>query len=403
MEETPGSGALLSRLNSCFSASPRKAKYAPRGLRAPRCPKPPSGAASRHRAPPVTPLPPLPRRSTPGRELTSVPAPARRLSGAARPCRPPATQAKPRARRAKAARSSPWHGLRDPSGGKGRKRCCPPPLSTAFPPSHGSSLRSRGAEPPPGAGGVGAVRERRSVPPPAKQRRGRKEPPAPILLGPPPLPHQVSPLRRTVLSSAATSVRWVSRSAAPPSAIFSPRQQRRQRQQGQERATLHAGSDADRETPSPPPPSQNPQGGDWGEPGEPPRRGAAWRSGGLSSHRLHGTRRRGRTGLVRPPLLLSVRSGAGRGCGTVSGNGLWGREVPRRVPWWGRPRLQRRAASAALPAQRPPARVGAARWPQVASPARPESGARCAGFKPAGRVRLCGGCRAGAAVGPGGC
>lgn len=46
--------------------------------------------------------------------------------------------------------------------------------------------------------------------PPASGPRGLRDP----------VPYQVSPFRSEVLSSVAMSERWVSRSAAPPSAIF---------------------------------------------------------------------------------------------------------------------------------------------------------------------------------------
>lgn len=107
----------------------------------------------------------------------------------------------------------------------------PPPTPFCHPPAPGGPRRTRGSSRPRERGGP---RGRRSVPPAGEPRRGwgsrpRRSARAPLPSLPPSQPHQVSPLRRAVLSSAATSVRWVSRSAAPPSAIFSPRQQRRQR------------------------------------------------------------------------------------------------------------------------------------------------------------------------------
>lgn len=212
MAETPGSRALSP--TPILLAQP---KQAPCGLRA-RHPGLPPGSAPRQ---PRRSLPALPRRA-----LTSVP-----------PRRPPAVPARPRPRRTQAA--APW--LAGAAGTERREArgtalppcpCHPPPLSRQ---------RGRDVKPPPGAGG-GVARGRRSVPPAAKRPRGRGHRPRRSARAPPLLPHQVSPLRRAVLSSAATSVRWVSRSAAPPSAIFSARQ--RQRRQEQERAALHAGSDA---------------------------------------------------------------------------------------------------------------------------------------------------------------
>lgn len=221
MEETPGSRALLPHLNS-----PRAAKTSP--LRAP---GPPSGPPPAARPEPLPP-PALP----PGADLGAAPRPP-----AARPGPGPA-----------------WQGPREPSGGKrgngtASLPCHPPPPS-------------RRATP-----GSGGARGRRSVPPTAKKPRGRGAPPVAGPPEPPPLlPHQVSPLRRAVLSSAATSVRCVSRSAAPPSAIFSARQRQRRQEQG--RAALHAGSDARGRRPRPRP-SQKPRGGDRNGPGgsAPPR------------------------------------------------------------------------------------------------------------------------------------
>lgn len=245
----------------------------------------------------------------------------------------------------------------------GGREWCFPPLPVTRLPLPGRPQRYAGAEPPPGG-----LRERRSVPPPPVPfgwAEGAAYPLSSPTL-PPPLPHQVSPLRRAVLSSAATSVRWVSRSAAPPSAIFSPRQQRRrrrrrQRQQGQERAALHAGSDAGRETPSPPSPF--PQSA-----GRGPR--VTWRAAAPPSGQevLPFSTRNGRA--CAPPRrggsLLRPVGDLGRPL-PFSDSGVWGRgTVSRqagssagvRVP------AAAQARCAAAPAgRRPPARVrGYLRW-----------------------------------------
>lgn len=91
-------------------------------------------------------------------------------------------------------------------------------------PHLGSSLCSNisGAAkiPLPGAVVAGPARTCHQRKTPARSSR-------PVLHQPPataatstPFPHQVSPFRSEVLSSVAMSDRWMSRSAAPPSAIF---------------------------------------------------------------------------------------------------------------------------------------------------------------------------------------
>lgn len=399
MEETPGSGALLSRLNSRFSASPRKAKQAPAGSG-------PLAVRGRHPGlPPGT----ARHRAAPRQSRRSLPSPAaRRPAGSWPRCLPPpgasaarrgpAGRQQPRPSREPAAPRRPDAPLtrhRDPSGGKGRTWCRPPPPTARLPPFPRHPPRSRGA-------GPGHPREReawgvrgkggRSLRQPSSAGGGRSRLRRPAR-APPRLPHQVSPLRRTVLSSAATSVRWVSRSAAPPSAIFSPR--RRQRRQGQERATLHAGSDAGWEPPSPPPPF--PQSAGRG------RRGARWAAappGGAEVSRL--TAGQGRAGTAGPhgaaaPSERSQRRRARLWDGVparVVGRG----GAPEGAAVGGSGTLRCSAAGAAASGP-----LGAARSPRVAWPARPEAAARCGGRRAAGRACPCRRCRAGAAAGPGGC
>lgn len=270
MEETPGSRALLPHLNT-----PRAAKTSP--LRAP---GPPSGPPPAARPEPLPP-PALP----PGADLGAAPPPAR-------------SPARPRPRLAGAA------GTERREAGERHCLAALSPAST-FPSSHSRERGGEGKEvgpsdsqEAPGAGGAARCRSARA---------------------PPLLPHQVSPLRRAVLSSAATSVRCVSRSAAPPSAIFSARQRQRRQEQG--RAALHAGSDARGRRPRPRP-SQKPRGGDRNGPGgsAPPRGWEVFRPAcpvpsspcGETGRRHFLQRRNGSAGIVRALVPRYQRSGSDR-------------------------------------------------------------------------------------------
>lgn len=154
MEEPPGSRALP-HLNT-----PRAAKTSP--LRAA---GPPSGAATRQRAPAVAPLPPCP--PPPGADLGASPPPARSPGRAEAPPHPGGRSPPGRSCGKRAARSA----------GNGTASL-PLSLASTFPAAGGTSSHSRER------GGEG-----KEVGPSGSQdARGRGAPPAPVRPSPPARP-----------------------------------------------------------------------------------------------------------------------------------------------------------------------------------------------------------------------
>lgn len=148
----------------------------------------PLAGSGRHPAPRpashAAPFPPVP--SPAARQGADLGACPRRASPRRGPALPAASSPSQGGSRRNEAAGPLLTGLRDPGGGKRRKRCCP--LSLCSPPaplpSPGSPLRTRAAEPPSGAGRA----EGKEVGPSASQatpgtkgavRADRPGPPAP--------------------------------------------------------------------------------------------------------------------------------------------------------------------------------------------------------------------------------